>query len=170
MTRPGRRRLVSSRTRALFGAVLLTIATVGIAPASHAYAAGPLTIGTASGTLQGVAVGAGREWRGMARYAAPTGSVRCAGGHRSRRRHGPASAMRRPSARTCIELDFPSGTFGSEDCLFLQNIPFWSTSTRWRAPLPVMVQLARAGGNFFGSGYQEASALVDRGVIVVTLD
>jgi para-nitrobenzyl esterase len=66
----------------------------------------------------------------------------------------------------CIQIAFVGGTLGSEDCLFVNVFaPATSSSTR----LPVMVHL-HPGGNFVGSGYEEASALVNRGVIVVSLN
>lgn len=55
---------------------------------------------------------------------------------------------------------------GSEDCLYLNvSVPAGAAST---ARLPVMVHL-HGGSNWFFHPYQHASALVEHGVIVVTV-
>jgi len=65
----------------------------------------------------------------------------------------------------CMQLhDVP---VGSEDCLILNVFVPASASRSDR--LPVMVHL-HPGGNAFGEGYDNATALVDRDVVVVTLN
>ena len=55
---------------------------------------------------------------------------------------------------------------GSEDCLYLNvSAPVGTTPSD---DLPVMVHL-HGGGNFFGRAYRNADAMVERGVIVVTV-
>jgi para-nitrobenzyl esterase len=65
----------------------------------------------------------------------------------------------------CVQLE--GVPVGSEDCLFLNVFVPAKASERDR--LPVMVHL-HPGGNAVGEGYDEATALVSRDVVVVTLN
>ena len=129
------------------------------APASAA-----LNVQTQAGTVGGVLNGSTLEWRGVPYAAPPVGNLRW---------RPPTAVTPWPGVRDattfaepCIQLDFPSGTFGSEDCLYL-NV-FAPASATASSHLPVMVHL-HPGSNSGFHAYEDASAFTDRGVIVVTL-
>ena len=156
------------RTRvALVGLFALACSCVAAAPA---LAAGPIVV-TPSGALEGVTTGSGQEWRGIPYAAPPIGALR----FRPPAPAGSWSGVRNATSfgSPCLQPDefAPDGsvasTLGSEDCLFL-NV-FAPLGAAASSRLPVMVHL-HGGGNTFGSGYEDASAFVSRGVIVVTLN
>jgi|tagenome__1003787_1003787.scaffolds.fasta_scaffold20981394_3 para-nitrobenzyl esterase len=135
-----------------------------------ALASGPIVV-TPSGAIEGVTTPSGREWRGIPYAAAPIGALR----FRPPARAGSWSGVRDAASfgSPCLQpSDFASdgsvaSTLGSEDCLFLNVFaPLASTGS---SHLPVMVHL-HGGSNTFGSGYEDASAFIARGVIVVTLN
>jgi para-nitrobenzyl esterase len=129
-----------------------------------ATASAGLTVQTTSGAVGGVLNGSTKEWRGVPYAAAPVGNLRwrppAPASHWTGTR--PATAFAQP----CIQLDFPSGTFGSEDCLYL-NV-FVPAGASASAHLPVMVHL-HPGSNSGFHPYEDASAFTSRGVIVVTV-
>jgi len=148
---------------ALLSAAALSAALLSFAPSASAES--PLDVATTSGAVHGIANGLTEEWRGIPYAAPPVDSLRW------QRPQPPASWAGTRDATTfapwCIQIDFEGGTIGDEDCLYL-NV-FRPTGTSASDGLPVMVHL-HPGGNFFFHGYEEASALVSRGVIVVTLN
>jgi len=126
----------------------------------------PPVVATTSGMLVGVQDPSGtREWRGIPYAAPPVGSLRW----RPPQPVAPWTGTRLATefAQHCIQPRFGGGTVGSEDCLYL-NVFAPPTGTG-AGPLPVMVHL-HPGGNGFGGAYEEASSLVERGVIVVSLN
>jgi para-nitrobenzyl esterase len=122
----------------------------------------PLVVTTASGTVLGIDTGTTLEWRGIPYAQPPVGALRW-------RPPQPTSwsGVRDATAfgSDCIQLISDTEIEGSEDCLYLNVFAPAVGGTH----LPVMVHL-HPGSNTFGRGYQEASALVTRGVIVVTLN
>jgi para-nitrobenzyl esterase len=155
------------RRVALAGLFALACSCVAVAPA---LAAGPIVV-PPSGALEGVTSGSGREWRGIPYAAPPIGALR----FRPPAPAGSWSGVRDATSfgSPCLQPDefAPDGsiasTLGSEDCLFLNVFaPFGAAAS---SHLPVMVHL-HGGGNGFGWGYEDASAFVSGGVIVVTLN
>lgn len=152
---------------ALAGLFAFACSCVAAAPA---LAAGPIVV-TPSGALEGVAGGSGLEWRGIPYAAAPVGALR----FRPPASAGSWSGVRSATSfgSSCLQPDgfAPDGsvasTLGSEDCLFLNVFAPFNAAASSR--LPVMVHL-HGGGNTFGWGYEDASAFISRGVIVVTLN
>ena len=143
------------------GALVMAVGTTGITRGATS-----LVVTTAAGRVAGIASGLTYEWRGIPYAAPPVGSLRW------RAPAAPSTWTGIRDASTfgahCIQLvDFEGDEIGSEDCLYL-NV-FAPPNTKATAGLPVMVHL-HPGGNAYGWGYEEASALVSRGVIVVTLN
>jgi hypothetical protein len=126
--------------------------------------ASDLIVTTATGDVEGVIGPSGKEWRGVPYAAPPVGDLRW----RPPAPVTPWSGVRDATnfASPCIQLAFPTGTFGSEDCLYL-NV-FVPANASAEADLPVMVHL-HPGGNFFGAPYTEAGTFTSRGVILVTV-
>jgi para-nitrobenzyl esterase len=127
-------------------------------------ASDPLTVQTTAGAVHGINGGTVREWRGIPYAAPPLGANRW----RPPQPVVPWPGIREAGrfAPDCIQLVTLRTTEGSEDCLYL-NV-FAPTGTTQRSKLPVMVQL-HGGSNFFFQAYKHAKALVDHGVIVVTV-
>jgi para-nitrobenzyl esterase len=152
---------VRTTTRVFFvAAAAATLIGVFAAGAS----ASDLTVTTASGDVEGVIGPSGNEWRGIPYAAPPVGDLRW----RPPAPVTPWSGVRDATsfASPCIQPGFPTGTFGSEDCLYL-NV-FVPASASAASGLPVMVHL-HPGSNFFGAPYTDAGAFTSRGVIVVTV-
>jgi para-nitrobenzyl esterase len=151
------------RGRGRVAAVLLVLGALWFLP-SAAGASSGLVVQTKNGAVRGVLVGAVKEWRGVPYAAPPIGRLRW----QPPAPMAPWSGVRDASTFTppCIQIDFVGGTFGSEDCLYL-NVFVPSTATA-SSRLAVMVHL-HPGANFYGQPYSKASALTARNVIVVTL-
>jgi para-nitrobenzyl esterase len=129
---------------------------------SAAGGADPLTVHTSAGDVQGISSGAFHEWRGVPYAAPPLGSRRW----RPPAPVSPWSGVRLADtfAPQCLQLGLSAPVEGSEDCLYLNVFaPAASGSRR-----PVMVHL-HGGSNFFFHPYTNAKALVQRGVVVVTV-
>jgi para-nitrobenzyl esterase len=126
--------------------------------------AASLVVPTASGPVLGIDTGQDMEWRGIPFAAPPVGNLR----FRPPAPVAPWSGVRDASqfASPCIQLDFPSGTFGSEDCLYL-NVFAPETATP-DSHLAVMVHL-HPGSNSGFQPYQDAHAFTARNVVVVTV-
>jgi para-nitrobenzyl esterase len=150
---------VSAGTRLL---VIVAVAGLVTLPGTRAIA-GPV-VTTTGGQVEGIVGPSGNEWRGVPYAAPPLGSLRW----RAPSAAASWSGVRDASsfAAPCIQLAFPSGIMGSEDCLYL-NVFAPATATE-TSSLPVMVHL-HPGSNFFGAPYTDASAFTARGVIVVTV-
>jgi para-nitrobenzyl esterase len=146
-------------TPAVIVCLLLLVATPPAARAGDR-----LDVATESGVVRGIATAHGPQWRGIPYAAAPVGSRRWKPPRRAPSWDGVRAADR--FAPQCIQLISETETKGREDCLYL-NV-FAPPDARPGAPVPVMVHL-HGGGNGFGRAYRDASAFVDRGVLVVTL-
>jgi para-nitrobenzyl esterase len=131
---------------------------------SPAVAADRLTVPTHAGVVRGISNGSVSEWRGVPYAAPPVGANRW----RPPQPLQPWTGIRPTDAFApdCIQLGPTEGTEGSEDCLYL-NV-FVPAGTAPHARLPVLVHL-HGGSNFFFHAYTNAKALVDDGVIVVTV-
>lgn len=127
--------------------------------------AGPVAH-TTTGDVRGVLLSEGvARWAGIPYAAPPVGELRW----RSPAPPAAWSGVRDADdfAAQCMQPAFgPGAVQGSEDCLYL-NV-FAPAGMELGAGLPVMVHL-HGGGNFFGRSYRDATALVERGVIVVTV-
>jgi para-nitrobenzyl esterase len=157
--------------RAKRGALVCLAAALVLAPSVVAIpqaAATGLVVHTRDGNVRGVDTPSGKEWRGIPYAAPPLGELRW---------HPPAPAAPWAGVRDttefrppCLQLTFdendPSGTTGREDCLYL-NV-FVPPTAEPDSGLAVMVHL-HPGGNYFGAPYEDASAFVARGVIIVTV-
>ena len=147
---------------ALVGALLLMGPIV--VTASDA-AAVDLVVHTRYGNVRGVATGDEHQWRGIPYAAPPVGDLRW---------HPPVPPTPWPGVRSatrfrpwCLQLTPDlGGTTGREDCLYL-NV-FAPTTATPESHLPVMVHL-HPGSNYFLGPYENPSAFVERGVIVVTV-
>lgn len=124
---------------------------------------------TTGGALAGVDDGAVSEWRGVPYARPPVGDLRW------RAPAAPATWLGVRDATSfsppCVQAVFGQdgsveGTLGREDCLYLNVFVPRRTSATGR--LPVMVHL-HGGSNSLGAPYEDASAFVRRGVIVVTV-
>ena len=151
--------------RSVASALSLLVSLVVFAPVASAE---DLVVHTLSGDVQGVANRSENEWRGIPYAAPPVGELRW----RPPAPAEPWSGVRDASkfAPPCIQLKFDAngiaGTMGRENCLYL-NV-FAPSSATAASRLPVMVHL-HPGSNYFGQPYENPSAFVDRGVVVVTL-
>ena len=142
-----------------------TVFLVGSAalPSTARATADDLVVETRSGAIRGVATSRAREWRGIPYIAPPVGGLRW-------RPPEPVenwSGVRDASEFTerCPQFG-PDGITGDEDCVYLNVFAPASPAAQ---PLPVMVHLH--GGNNSGFwAYRDASALVEHGVIVVTVE
>jgi para-nitrobenzyl esterase len=130
--------------------------------------AGPV-VATQSGDVEGIIVGAAAEWRGVPYAAPPVGPLRW----RAPAPAVPWSGVRAATAfaAPCAQPVFDdagnvSGTRGQEDCLNL-NV-FAPAGAAAGDRLPVLVHL-HPGANSLGQPYEDASAFVERGVMVVTV-
>ncbi|HVQ87506.1 MAG TPA: carboxylesterase family protein, partial [Actinomycetes bacterium] len=156
-------------TRLPGAAVALALVLAGplIAHASTSSASG-LVVHTQGGNLRGIDNGAVSEWRGIPYAAPPVGSLRWRAPRPAAQWQGVRDATE--FAEPCIQVAFddqgPNGTRGSENCLYL-NV-FAPKGAVPSSKLPVMVHL-HPGGNAGFEPYTEATALVEHGVIVVTL-
>lgn len=152
-------------------ASLTVLAASGLAVAAiPALAATGPTVVTQNGAVSGVANGSMKEWRGIPYAAPPIGNLRwrppapAASWHGLRDATTFASPCVQPSAFAADGS--VTATTGSEDCLYLNVFaPAGATAS---SRLAVMVHL-HGGGNTFGAPYEDASAFVSRGVVVVTL-
>jgi para-nitrobenzyl esterase len=129
---------------------------------SAADGADPLTVHTSAGDVQGISSGSLHEWRGVPYAAPPLGPRRW----RPPAPVSPWSGVRLADtfAPQCLQLGLSEPVEGSEDCLYLNVFaPAEAGGSR-----PVMVHL-HGGSNFFFHPYTNANALVERGVIVVTV-
>ena len=143
--------------------LLLVVAWLLVALHGTAWA-GPVVV-TQDGAVEGVINGAAAEWRGVPYAAPPVGEARW----RPPAPAAPWSGVRDATtfAPPCAQPDFDSeGTVGQEDCLNL-NV-FAPAGASAGDALPVLVHL-HPGSNSFGRPYENASAFVERGVIVVTV-
>jgi len=148
--------------RAGLGAALLMGPFSVAAP--DAMAAG-LVVHTRDGNVRGIATGGEHQWRGIPYAAPPVGDLRWHPPVRPSPWRGVRDATRfRP---WCVQMSPDgSGTIGREDCLYLNVFaPADATSS---SHLPVMVHL-HPGGNYVLGPYENPSAFVRRGVIVVTV-
>src|SRR5262245_2077331 len=125
-----------------------------------------LVVQTQSGAVQGIPVGTTEQWRGIPYAASPT---------EDRRWKAPEPPIAWDGIRDgstfgspCLQGDPSQGPLiGSENCLFL-NV-FRPTGTPADAKLPVLVHI-HGGGNVFASGLEVTDALVNEGIIVVTMN
>ncbi len=151
---------------AVFALALVLVGPL-IAHASPSSTSG-LVVHTEGGNLRGIDNGTVSEWRGIPYAAPPIGSLRWRAPTPAAKWRGVRDATE--FARRCIQVAFddegPNGTRGSENCLYL-NI-FAPEGAVPSSRLPVMVHL-HPGGNAGFAPYTEATALVEHGVIVVTL-
>ena len=146
--------------RALASAVMVIGSMAAAVPRA---AASNLIVHTQAGDVRGIATDTENEWRGVPFAAPPVGDLRWRPPADVEPWTGVRDATR--FARPCIQLAFPTGTLGREDCLYLNVFaPPTATST---SGLPVMVHL-HPGSNYFFHPYHDASAFVARDVIVVT--
>ncbi|HEX6954802.1 MAG TPA: carboxylesterase family protein, partial [Agromyces sp.] len=142
-------------------AVTLLVAVV--AAPSEAVEAAPIAetrYGLVGGTVDEGIV----QWRAIPYAAPPVGDLRW----RPPSPPEPWNGVRLEAdfAPQCLQLGIEAPVEGSEDCLYL-NV-FAPAGTAPAADLPVMVHL-HGGRNFFGRAYRDASAFVERGVMVVTV-
>ena len=122
-----------------------------------------LVVETRSGAVRGVATSQTREWRGIPYIAPPVGNLRW----RPPEPVDSWSGVRDASEFTAHCPQFgPDGVEGNEDCLYL-NV--FAPTSAGAQHLPVMVHL-HGGSNSGFWAYRDASALVERGVIVVTFE
>ncbi len=108
--------------------------------------------------------GAVVEWRAVPYAAPPVGDLRW----RPPAPPDPWVGVRVATdfAPECLQPGIEAPVEGSEDCLYLNvTAPLGTTAS---SDLPVMVHL-HGGSNFFFRPYRNADALVERGVIVVTV-
>jgi|tagenome__1003787_1003787.scaffolds.fasta_scaffold20936560_2 para-nitrobenzyl esterase len=156
---------MSSRLHGAVFALALVLAAPLMAHASPDSARG-LVVHTQGGNLRGIDNGSVSEWRGIPYAAPPVGSLRWRAPRPAPKWHGVRNATE--FAQPCIQVagDWPSGTRGSEDCLYL-NV-FAPEAAVPGSRLPVMVHLHPGGNAGFGP-YTDATAMVKQGVIVVTL-
>jgi para-nitrobenzyl esterase len=158
-----RRGLVLLTATALAAA---TAACAGQAPARPAHTRAALVVRISDGQLRGKKAGATDEYLGIPYAAPPVGQLRWAPPQ-------PPASWRgiRPAAKFAPHCPQPAGVFGrastSEDCLYL-NV--YAPAGNRGSGLPVMVWIH--GGGFVGgeSDDYNPSALVARGVIVVTIN
>ncbi|MDX6274599.1 MAG: para-nitrobenzyl esterase, partial [Frankiales bacterium] len=120
-----------------------------------------LVVATTAGAVQGVTVDGQNQWRGVPYAAPPTGD---------RRWRPPAPAIPWAGTRDATSFAPPcpflaSQPEGAEDCLF---VDISAPSTSGGARLPVMVHL-HGGANWYYTPYNNTSAFVSRGVIVVNV-
>ena len=160
MKRPNRKRLIGVLVAALAAASITT-------GANAAQADAPLTVRVDSGQLQGIVVGATRQFLGVPYAAPPVGPLRWAPPQPAKHWTGVRSAATAGSA--CPQQPSPVAPSIAEDCLFL-NV----TTPLHEAPgarLPVMVWW-HGGGYTTGAGAPyDAQRLADQGnVIVVTVN
>ena len=150
--------------RASFRAVATSALLLGSVAAAVPDAAAPdLIVHTRAGDVRGVATDDTHEWRGIPFAAPPVGDLRWRPPASVEPWTGVRDATR--FAHPCLQLGFPSGTLGREDCLYLNVfVPPTATPT---SRLAVMVHL-HPGGNFGFHAYRDAAAFVARHVIVVT--
>jgi para-nitrobenzyl esterase len=132
--------------------------------------ASKLRVHTRAGWIRGAREGSVRAWKGVPYAAPPVGNLRWRPPAPVRRWSGARDATQ--TAPPCIQLTFDAsgnpngGTTGSEDCLYL-NV-FAPATTTPGSRLAVMVHL-HPGGNTLGWTYTNASGLVARNVVVVTV-
>jgi len=147
---------------AILGVGLLAGPTLVAAPPA---AAAGLVVHTRYGNVRGLATSTAHEWRGIPYAAPPVGDLRW---------HPPVAPTPWTGVRDatrfrpwCVQVTPDlSGTFGREDCLYVNVFaPADATPT---SHLPVLVHL-HPGGNYFFGPYENASAFVARGVVVVTV-
>jgi para-nitrobenzyl esterase len=123
-----------------------------------------LVVHTLAGDVVGIATDGANEWRGVPFAAPPVGDRRW----RPPAAPQPWTGVRDAThfAAPCLQPGFDAPPSGREDCLYLNVFtPAMATPT---SGLAVMVHL-HPGGNFFGAPYRDASAFVERDVIVVTV-
>jgi para-nitrobenzyl esterase len=149
--------------RVRFLVVALTLGLAWLALAESA-SASDLTVTTTDGAVEGTLGPSGKEWRGVPYAAPPVGDLRW----QPPADVTPWSGVRAATsfAPPCIQLNSPSTTIGSEDCLYL-NV-FVPPTAAADSNLPVMVHL-HPGGNSGFRPYTNAKAFVERGVAVVTV-
>jgi para-nitrobenzyl esterase len=124
----------------------------------------PLEVTVEGGVLRGTEAGGIREWRGVPYAAPPLNELRW----RPPSPAGSWDGVREASefGPPCVQLASETRTIGSEDCLYLNvSAPH---PVEGAPGLPVMVHL-HGGGNSGFWPYQDASAFVRHGVIVVTV-
>lgn len=145
--------------RAAFAAILVLCAS-----APSTVAADPLLVETTSGLVQGIDTGDTWEWRGIPYIAPPLGELRW----RAPQPPEPWDDIRDATefASRCLQLETESELLGSEDCIYL-NV--FAPPVASAQPLPVMVHL-HGGSNSGFWAYTDASAFVEKGVIVVTVE
>jgi para-nitrobenzyl esterase len=151
--------------RLVFVSAILCIAGAFLAPIeAGADAVGGTVVHTVAGDVGGIVDGVAVEWRGVPYAAPPVGDRRW----RMPSQPLPWAGVRPATqfAPECVQLGSEAPVEGSEDCLYL-NV-FAPVGTSPSARLPVMVHL-HGGSNFFFHAYRNADALVQRGVIVVTV-
>jgi para-nitrobenzyl esterase len=130
---------------------------------SSGQAADNLVVETRAGAVRGVATAQSREWRGVPYIAPPVGELRWRSPEPSPAWSGVRDA--REFGPHCPQLG-PDGIIGEEDCAYLNVFAPLSPA---RHALPVMVHL-HGGSNSGFWAYQDASALVEHEVVVVTVE
>jgi para-nitrobenzyl esterase len=143
--------------------VCLTIVALAPARAGADPVPGPVAH-TQAGEVGSIVDGGVVEWRAVPYAAPPVGDLRW-------RPPAPPEAwagirLATDFAPECAQLGLEAPVEGSEDCLYL-NV-FAPAGTAPSDHLPVMVHL-HGGSNFFFHAYRNANALVELGVIVVTV-
>jgi para-nitrobenzyl esterase len=155
----------------MHGRTFLLSVLLALTPAAAARA--DLVVETESGPVRGVTTDDGRFWHGVPYGSPPVGELRW------RRTLRPVTfaewadrldpdgvhdaSARGPACLPPIE----EGTYGSEDCLFLNVAVPPGTAPGDR--LPVFVH-SHGGANFWGEGEDNPSAFLRHGVVVVTMN
>lgn len=149
-------------------ALLLLVVTWLLVVLPATASAGPV-VTTQGGDVEGVVDGTAVEWRGVPYAAPPVGAARWRPPAPAEPWSGvrDASTFAAPCAQPSLDQEGNVvGTFGQEDCLNL-NV-FTPAGAAEGDDLPVLVHL-HGGGNSLGAPYEDASAFVERGVVVVSV-
>lgn len=164
-----RNRLLSAvvGTTAVLAALAVSAGPAGASPAGHHGPARPVVV-TDDGPVRGTTTAAVQQFLGLRYAAPPTGDLRWQPPQPAARHRGVLDAS--AYAPHCPQNASPYGsaTNTSEDCLFL-NV-FTPEQADPHRPLPVMVWI-HGGALVTGEsdGY-DPTPLVDKGVVVVTLN
>jgi para-nitrobenzyl esterase len=135
--------------------------------AANAIGSNPLIVKTQNGRVRGAVVGSVGEFLGLPYAIAPTGPLRWKPTQSPANWRGILPAVQFGSE--CPQLDAAGAVVGDEDCLFL-NV--YTPLSALLAPrrLPVMIWI-HGGGLTSGAGaLYDPTPLVQRGVIVVTIN
>jgi len=164
---------MNTNGRKLFGSALVFLALSAACVVNAAMVTPTrLTIVTQDGPVSGIPGGVSDQFFSIPYAAAPVGKLRWMPPQPHGHWHGVLDATQFSLDQTCIQPDGSGGTFGKEDCLFLNVIRPHRNNNGALQRLPVMVWI-HGGGFTIGAGiFFDPTPLVARGkgVLVVTIN